>query len=260
LEVVDGNIQVTKSSGSALVRTLAGTVDLRQYADAGGTGYGGTISAHPFSFLTSNTPRIYIEATGNVGIGTTGPSAKLDIGGALTGSAEPQELRVSNASGRSAFRVGQDNTHNAYWTWFYDATPANAYLGFGTYGGTNPFVFFPSESAGKVGFYTTTPRNLVDINGAVAIGSYAGVNTAPSNGMIISGNVGIGTTGPDTKLDVNGALTIREKSADPADPDEGSFVMWMSDGTGTGDDGDILIKIQAGGVVKTTTLVDFSAI
>ena len=34
--------------------------------------------------------------------------------------------------------------------------------------------------------------------------------------------------------------------------------MWMSDGTGTGDDGDILIKIQAGGETKTFTLVDFS--
>ena len=35
--------------------------------------------------------------------------------------------------------------------------------------------------------------------------------------------------------------------------------MWMSDGTDTGDDGDILIKIQAGGVVKTFTVVDYSA-
>ena len=52
--------------------------------------------------------------------------------------------------------------------------------------------------------------------------------------------------------------SFTEKSADPETPAEGGAVMWMSDGTGTGDDGDILIKIQAGGEAKTFTLVDFS--
>lgn len=61
-------------------------------------------------------------------------------------------------------------------------------------------------------------------------------------------------------LIVNGSLTFTEKSADPSDPAEGSYIIWQSDGTGAGDDGDILIKITAGGVTKTATLVDFSAI
>lgn len=55
-------------------------------------------------------------------------------------------------------------------------------------------------------------------------------------------------------------LTLKERSSDPANPIEGSFIIWMSDGTGAGDDGDVLIKITAGGVTKTTTLVDFSAV
>lgn len=57
-----------------------------------------------------------------------------------------------------------------------------------------------------------------------------------------------------------GEVTQNELSADPADPDEGSFVTWMSDGTGSGDDGDIMMKITAGGSTKTTTLVDFSTL
>jgi len=61
-------------------------------------------------------------------------------------------------------------------------------------------------------------------------------------------------------LTLFGQLQIQEKSADPPDPAEGYCVIWMSDGTGTGDDGDIMVKIQAGGVVKTTTLIDFSAL
>ncbi len=54
-------------------------------------------------------------------------------------------------------------------------------------------------------------------------------------------------------------LKVTESTSDPADPAEGRSVIWMSDGTGSGDDGDIMIKITAGGVTKTATLVDFSA-
>lgn len=77
---------------------------------------------------------------------------------------------------------------------------------------------------------------------------------------ISSGNLGVGVASPDYKLDVDGGIGARELSADPSDPDEGAYVMWMSDGTGSGDDGDIMIKITAGGSTKTTTLVDFSAV
>lgn len=55
-------------------------------------------------------------------------------------------------------------------------------------------------------------------------------------------------------------LRALERSSDPTAPIEGSFVIWMTDGTGTGDDGDILISIQAGAVIKTTTLIDFSSL
>lgn len=72
------------------------------------------------------------------------------------------------------------------------------------------------------------------------------------------GNVGAGQADPDTQLDVAGAITARELSSDPSDPDEGSHVIWQSDGTGSGDDGDIMIKITAGAVTKTVTLIDFS--
>jgi hypothetical protein len=57
---------------------------------------------------------------------------------------------------------------------------------------------------------------------------------------------------------VDGRIEFVERSADPDDPEEGHAVLWMSDGTGSGDDGDILIKIKAGGSTKSTTLVDFS--
>ena len=54
-------------------------------------------------------------------------------------------------------------------------------------------------------------------------------------------------------------LRLRERSSDPPDPPEGETVIWMSDGTGTGDDGDVIIKGKAGGTVKYATLFDHSS-
>lgn len=83
------------------------------------------------------------------------------------------------------------------------------------------------------------------------------------------------TGGPDTRLirtdaaqigfrgsssSVGASINLLELSADPSDPAEGQSAIWQSDGTGSGDDGDIMVKITAGGVTKTATLIDFSAV
>ena len=44
---------------------------------------------------------------------------------------------------------------------------------------------------------------------------------------------------------------LYEISADPGDPAEGQAVAWQSDGTATGSDGDILMKVTAAGATKT---------
>lgn len=108
---------------------------------------------------------------------------------------------------------------------------------------------FISDSHGKLTFST---RRGASVNEIMHLHSDAAGDPC---------RVGIGTdTAGATALEINGALTLRERSADPDDPIEGKMVLWMSDGTGTGDDGDIMIKIKAGGVVKTHTLVDYSAV
>ena len=55
------------------------------------------------------------------------------------------------------------------------------------------------------------------------------------------------------------ALKLIERGADPTEPAEGDCIIWMSDGTGKGDDGDVMIASQAGGVTKYSTLFDHSA-
>lgn len=86
-----------------------------------------------------------------------------------------------------------------------------------------------------------------------------------------SKGLSVGASGLATVLKSGGGLTVDagglyvaeltgvEKSADPDAPVEGHFIIWMSDGTGKGDDGDILIASTAGGVTKWNTLFDHSA-
>jgi len=53
-------------------------------------------------------------------------------------------------------------------------------------------------------------------------------------------------------------INILERSSDPTEPTEGHAVVWMSDGTGKGADGDIMIASQAGGATKYGTIFDHS--
>ncbi|MBQ2262721.1 MAG: polysaccharide deacetylase family protein [Loktanella sp.] len=70
--------------------------------------------------------------------------------------------------------------------------------------------------------------------------------------------LGIGTNTPATPLDVAGAITQRPLSADPANPASGHSVTWVSDGTASGDAGDVMMKINVSGTIKIITLVDWS--
>ena len=78
--------------------------------------------------------------------------------------------------------------------------------------------------------------------------------------LSVTGNLDTVTVSGDGTLLVFNLLHQQEQSADPADPPEGMSIIWQSDGTGAGDDGDILMKITAGGSTKTATLVDFSGV
>lgn len=61
--------------------------------------------------------------------------------------------------------------------------------------------------------------------------------------------------------DQDGGVTRGARSSDPSNPPANGFVIWQSDGTGSGDDGDIMIKItDSGGTTKTGTLVDYSVL
>lgn len=60
-------------------------------------------------------------------------------------------------------------------------------------------------------------------------------------------------------LSLSGGLKGQRQVIEPPDPAEGEYVIWLSDGTGSGDTGDLMVKITDGAVTKIITLIDFSA-
>jgi len=102
---------------------------------------------------TNNNPNIIIP-NGNVGIGTTNPSGKLEIGTAGA-TAKPDALRISNAS-----------DYAYYWDIWRDNT--TGYLNFGSAtGGSLTTQVTIKDVSGSVGIGDTTPSYKLDVDGTI---------------------------------------------------------------------------------------------
>jgi excisionase family DNA binding protein len=161
-------------------------------------------------------------SSGNVGIGSTNPGAKLTVGTTMAGTAQSSTFATNAGSlgavagnelalgsfgfssvntttlGIRAIRTGagSDWTTTAVGIGMDVDNTVRA-------GGAALWL----NANGNVGIGITNPANKFDVAGSVGIGSYAGT-AAPSNGLLVSGAVGIGTTNPLAKLAVNALGTI----------------------------------------------------
>lgn len=90
---------------------------------------------------------------------------------------------------------------------------------------------------------------MSDVNAVEVVGGYVLAEDASGVRVVVAG-----IQGPA------GALTSgTERSTNPSAPSEGTFIIWMTDGTALGDDGDLMWAVTAGGVTRYGTLADFSS-
>jgi hypothetical protein len=108
-----------------------------------------------------------------------------------------------------------------------------------------------------------TPANNTGTNN-IAIGYQAGdaITTGNTN-LVIGHDIDVDSPTGSNQINIGNRyfhdrVRLLERSSDPAKPAEGNCIVWMSDGTGLGDDGDVIIASTAGGVTNYAILFDHS--
>ncbi len=113
--------------------------------------------------------RLVINAAGNVAIGPSSASNRLEIGSGALGSLLGTAIAVSNTSGNAVYGLGQSATARGRLVWIYNASEANSYMALG-----NPFgqALRLQDGGGFVGIGTQSPQQLLHVGtGAVEISS-----------------------------------------------------------------------------------------
>ncbi|MBL7877991.1 MAG: hypothetical protein JNL53_20160 [Cyclobacteriaceae bacterium] len=181
----------------------------------------GAIRFHTGGFDSQASERMVIHYNGNVGIGLSSPTKKLDVNGiigvngvsVINTANSPNDIYINGRVIRNESTVNQDGMYINY----NSNGGAGAHLRFFANGTTERMQI--SASTGNVGINTPAhATHRLDVNGSInATALY--VNGVPftggggssqwtNNGSSIyfnTGNLGLGTTTPMGKLDINHA-------------------------------------------------------
>ena len=155
-------------------------------------------------FDVTETTRMLIDSgTGNVGIGTASPSAKLEV---EQSNSSTNTVFLSNSYNNKGFRTG--NSGYATFSGYQDSNNTVSGSAYGALIGLNTFY-------NGTNFYNDNqyvdPSSILFKDGSILLHTNdisATGNFTPSERLRITktGNVGIGTTSPNQKLEVNGAV------------------------------------------------------
>jgi hypothetical protein len=213
-----GNVGIGTTSPSQklniegnILLNLGGTLYLRDTTTYINEGSGLNLvsgATRSINLSAGGSERMRITATGDVGIGTSSPAAKLHISSG--------QIQIGDSSSNFfGIRLSRTNTAVVQDAHLY--SPSN----------NSPSVFYieggyyNSEAAGTVtaansgyAYYeryfgngaANSYKHLGFIN--VANGNFTSTNLVSSITMLSNGNVGIGTTSPSDKLSVNGNIGV----------------------------------------------------
>jgi len=147
-----GDLEILGSLG-LIIGNASGSGKL--FADGGSTKVGSKTN-HRLDLITNDTHRVSIDTSGNVGIGTTSPSRKLQ----LVGSNAMILIEGSGGNGRQYSLASSDDTTGA-------AVDGGNPGTFAIYDDTANASRLVINSSGNVGIGTTSPTNKLEISGGL---------------------------------------------------------------------------------------------
>jgi hypothetical protein len=236
LDVSSGNIYMGSNtvnwgtSGTTRLRlrgTIGWTSDIETDAGAGMTfRIGDTGATGGFHFLPKNAEALTIKADGNVGIGTTGPGAKLQINTDAT-STTGLTLRANATSddfikflNTSGSEVGRFDLTGGDVLYMQGGSAVAIAGGFGNLQSyvdytistqeNNNDIIFSTHGTGDIVATTDSDSYLIGSTSAGGDLYVAGTRHATAGDIFLNpdgGNVGIGTTGPGAKLHLHNNTT-----------------------------------------------------
>jgi hypothetical protein len=132
-------------------------------------------AADTIAFAEGGTEGMRIDSSGNVGIGTTSPSTKLDVDGVL-------QLRAVSGEGGQMQLLNTDNASNGL------------------------VIDVSAADTGRI--FCSNNNSVLQLGQLAGTGGIVSLYTAGAERLRIdgSGNVGIGDSSPAAKLDVNGSF------------------------------------------------------
>ncbi len=175
---------------------------------------GATTAGLAFQEVAGSAVRLFVQGgTGNVGIGTSAPVAKLEVNGAAVVSNGSSYATKNNSMAAGSLTVGGTDTSYGGGNGWNTNT---AGLLLETKANTEIAVHDSETRIASLMYYEGDAANRITIGRDMGWGTIGQV--------VVNGNVGIGTASPGVKLDVVGYTSITMDS--PEHPD------WLDCGSG----------------------------
>lgn len=183
LQVV-GDVQIGAKANPRLnISNNSGTASTLALGADSGSAFIGTTTNGPLQLFTNSTEKVRVDASGNVGIGTTSPVYKLDI----QTSTQYGGLNVGNLTNSTIGQIVGTGASNDYGGLFLN-NGATRKVQISADPGLNSYI----NNGGKVGIGTSSPTNQLNVSNGSSFDPAANTNSAIMVGIPAGNSYGGG--------------------------------------------------------------------